>query len=77
MELKTVLSIEKKETKWILATTNETCIYTYFFPKNGWKSKTEAVVSCFSMSRTSVFPATAAAGPSCPRPLPTALAVQT
>jgi len=52
MELKTVLSIGKKETKWILATTNETCTYNYFFPNNGWKSRAEAVVSCLGWSRS-------------------------
>lgn len=53
----------KKETQWILAT----CIYSYFFPRNGWKSKTEAVVSHFSVSWTTTFPVTAAprSGPSC------------
>lgn len=49
--LKTILSLGKKnEAKWILATRSKTCIYSYFLPRNGWKSKTEAAVSHFSMS---------------------------
>lgn len=59
-------SWKKEETKWILGTRNKTCIYSYFLPRNGWKSKTEAVVSHFSMSWTATFPVTATpwSGPS-------------